>query len=75
MQRGAPLRATPDKVHAIPAAEYAAKAPRPANSRLDTSRLRRTFGIALPTWQEGVRAVVAELTQPPLWDAALKERK
>jgi dTDP-4-dehydrorhamnose reductase len=61
MHRGLPVRATPDKVHAIPAAQYAAKAPRPANSRLDTSRLRKTFGIALPPWQDGVRAVVAEL--------------
>jgi dTDP-4-dehydrorhamnose reductase len=75
MERGAPVRATPDKVHAIPAAEYAAKAPRPANSRLDTSRLRSAFGITLPAWQAGVRAVVAELCQPPLWDTAAKERK
>lgn len=75
MQRGVPVRATPDKLHAIPAAEYAAKAPRPANSRLDTSRLRNTFGVALPPWQDGVRAVVAELAQPHLWDAAKKEPK
>ena len=75
MHRGVPVRATPDKVHAIPAAEYAAKAPRPANSRLDTSRLRNTFGITLPSWQDGVRAVVAELAQPHLWDAAKKESK
>jgi dTDP-4-dehydrorhamnose reductase len=74
MQRGAPVRTTPDKVHPIPAAEYAAKAPRPANSRLDTSRLRNAFGITLPPWRSGVRAVVAELCQPPLWDAAAKER-
>jgi dTDP-4-dehydrorhamnose reductase len=75
MQRGAPVRATPDKVHPIPAAEYAAKAPRPANSRLDTARLRGAFGITLPPWEAGVRAVVAELCQPPLWDAAAKEKK
>jgi dTDP-4-dehydrorhamnose reductase len=75
MQRGIPVRATPGNVHAIPAAEYAARAPRPANSRLDTSRVRAAFGIALPAWQEGVRAVVAELAQPPLWDTAAKERK
>lgn len=75
IQRGAPIRATPDKVHPIPAAEYAAKAPRPANSRLDTSRLRSAFGLSLPPWQAGVRAVVAELCQPPLWDAVAKEKK
>ena len=75
MHLGVPVRATPDKVHPIPAAEYPAKAPRPANSRLDTSRLRNTFGIALPPWQLGVRAVVAELAQLPAWGAAAKESK
>jgi len=73
-QRGAPMRVTPDKVHAIAAAEYAARAPRPANSRLDTTRLRREFGITLPHWQAGVRAVVGELTQPALWTGAAKEK-
>jgi dTDP-4-dehydrorhamnose reductase len=74
MQRGVPVRATPDKVHAIPAAEYAARAPRPANSRLDTTSLRRTFGITLPPWEAGVRAVVGELAQTPLWSPAAKEK-
>jgi dTDP-4-dehydrorhamnose reductase len=36
-------------------------AARPANSRLDTHHLRRTFDLHLPPWQEGVRSVVAEL--------------
>jgi len=73
MKHGAPIRATPAKVHAIPAAEYAARAPRPANSRLDTGKLRDAFGIALPSWVAGVRAVVAELAQAPLWAGAAKE--
>ncbi|MGZ5787619.1 MAG: sugar nucleotide-binding protein, partial [Ramlibacter sp.] len=41
--------------------DYPTAAARPANSRLDTSRLRRTFGLNLPAWQDGVRSVVAEL--------------
>jgi len=73
MKHGAPIRATPDKVRAIPAAEYAARAPRPANSRLDTGRLREAFDIVLPSWETGVNAVVAELTQAPLWAGAAKE--
>lgn len=60
---GLELRAGPSNVRAISSAEYAAKAPRPANSRLDTTRLRTSFGLRLPTWQEGVSAVVAELLQ------------
>jgi len=58
---GMPLKATPATVLPIPAAQYPVAAPRPANSRLDTTRLRATFGLALAPWQDGVREVVAEL--------------
>ena len=50
-----------DRVQAITTAEYPTPARRPANSRLDTSRLRDTFGIELPDWTAGVRAVVREV--------------
>jgi dTDP-4-dehydrorhamnose reductase len=59
--RGMKLRATPDKVKPIPSSAYPVRATRPRNSRLDTSKLRETFQLALPPWQDGVRAVVAEL--------------
>ncbi|WP_332815918.1 dTDP-4-dehydrorhamnose reductase [Ramlibacter sp.] len=59
--RGLPLRARPDRVRAIPASDYPVRAARPGNSRLDTSRLRQAFGLRLPPWQDGVRAVVAEI--------------
>lgn len=58
---GLPLRATPEAVAAVPSSAYPTRARRPLNSRLDTSRLRHTFGLSLPAWQDGVRAVVAEL--------------
>lgn len=58
----------PQDIRAISSAAYPARARRPANSRLDTSRLRQAFDIALPQWQEGVRAVVAELCQRPTLD-------
>jgi dTDP-4-dehydrorhamnose reductase len=35
--------------------EYPTPARRPRNSRLDCSRLRATFGVTLPPWQEGLR--------------------
>jgi len=63
LAHGLPLRVTPGKIRPIPASEYPVRAPRPSNSRLDTSRLREAFGLNLPPWQEGVRAVVAELAQ------------
>ncbi len=58
---GLPLRATPGTVRPIPACDYPVRATRPKNSRLHTARLRETFNLALPPWQDGVRAVVAEL--------------
>lgn len=58
---GMPLKAGPQSIHPIPAAQYPTPAARPANSRLDTTRLRESFGLSLPAWQDGVRAVVAEL--------------
>ncbi|WP_028604613.1 dTDP-4-dehydrorhamnose reductase [Ottowia thiooxydans] len=36
-------------------------APRPRNSRLDTQRLRSTFGLVLPPWQQGVERMLAEI--------------
>ncbi len=48
-------------VDPIATAAYPTPARRPANSRLDTSKLERTFGIALPAWQDGVTACVERL--------------
>lgn len=62
-RRRLPLRAGPEQLRPIPAADYPVRAARPQNSRLDTTRLRQAFGLALPPWQDGVRAVVAELAQ------------
>jgi dTDP-4-dehydrorhamnose reductase len=54
------LQAGPGDVYAVTSAAFPRPAARPANSRLDTSRLRTTFGVALPPWQDGVDAVVTE---------------
>ncbi len=69
--RGIALRTTPDRVRPVPTAEYPTRARRPGNSRLDTTRLRETFGLTLPPWEDGVRAVVAELAQTPPTKACL----
>ena len=61
MARGMAVRAVPERIRAIAAAEYPARARRPQNSRLDTTKLRQTFGLQLPDWKQGVNAVVAEL--------------
>lgn len=55
---GAQLRLTPEAIVPILARDYPTKALRPANSRLDTSKLRAAFGLTLPPWQEIGRAHV-----------------
>ena len=47
------------------AASYPAKAVRPANSRLDTTRLRQTFGIHLPDWRIGLDRMLSEILTHP----------
>lgn len=49
----------------IPTSEYPTPARRPANSRLDCSRLRQVFGITMPAWQQSAAAVVSEILNSP----------
>ena len=42
------------RVKAIPSAEYPTPASRPRNSALDSSKIQRHLGIALPDWQAGL---------------------
>jgi dTDP-4-dehydrorhamnose reductase len=59
--RGLPLRCAPEQVQAITTADYPLPAPRPANSRLDCSKLQTTFGIALPAWSLQIQRMLAEV--------------
>ena len=52
------------QVSPIPSSSYPTPAKRPANSRLDCSRLAHVFGVRLPPWQEGAAACVTRLLQP-----------
>lgn len=58
---GRPMRVARDAVRPIPASAYPTLARRPGNSRLDTTRLRATFGLHLPHWQEGVDHVLDQI--------------
>jgi dTDP-4-dehydrorhamnose reductase len=58
---GKPLNLSPDAIRPIPSSEYPTAAKRPANSRLDTSKLRRTFGLELPNWQSGVQHILQQI--------------
>lgn len=45
----------------VPSADFPTSAKRPLNSRLDTSRLQRSFGLFLPEWRDGVGRMLAEV--------------
>ena len=45
----------------IPTSAYPTPALRPANSRLDNSRFRASFGFGLPAWQTSLAAVLTSL--------------
>ena len=53
----------PVKVAPITTAQYQTPAARPANSRLDTSKLARQFGVTLPDWRRSVAECVRRLLQ------------
>ncbi len=61
MAAGKPLKLTADDVLPIATADYPLPAPRPSNSRLDTSHLRNTFGLLLPDWQSGLDHVLQQI--------------
>lgn len=42
--------------------EYPAKAPRPAYSVLDKTKIKRTYGIVIPHWKESLQECVEKLT-------------
>ena len=45
----------------VSSSEYPTPARRPANSRLDCTRLRQAFNFTMPPWQESAAAVVSEI--------------
>ena len=55
------LRVKPDDVVAIPTADYPTPAARPANSCLDGSKLRQTFGVDVPDWKAALEPVMQAL--------------
>jgi dTDP-4-dehydrorhamnose reductase len=49
------------EVAPVTTAAFPTAAQRPLNSRLDTSKLQRNFGLHLPTWQRGVERMLTEI--------------
>jgi dTDP-4-dehydrorhamnose reductase len=57
----APITGRRPQVRPIRAAEYPTPAARPANSRLDCSKLESAFGIHMRPWREALAPVVREV--------------
>ena len=55
------LAITAQEVAPVPTSAFPTPARRPLNSRLDTTRLRDTFGLTLPDWRIGVRRMLTEI--------------
>ncbi len=60
-QLGWPIKIKDEAITPILTAEYPVAATRPLNSVLDTSKIRKTFGLTLPDWQVGVDEVLQTL--------------
>jgi dTDP-4-dehydrorhamnose reductase len=58
------FRLAPEDVRAIATSEYPLPAKRPMNSRLDTTRVRKTFNLVLPPWQAGLDHVLDLIIKP-----------
>jgi dTDP-4-dehydrorhamnose reductase len=61
---GRPMKVSLEAVKAIATVDYPTPAKRPANSRLDTRKLRETFGLELPHWQEGLAHILDQILKP-----------
>lgn len=60
-ERGGPSAS----VRPITTADYPTPATRPANSRLDCSRISKVHGVALPEWQGALATVIERLQSTP----------
>jgi dTDP-4-dehydrorhamnose reductase len=56
-----PMKVAAEAIQAVPTSAFPTAAKRPGNSRMDTSKLRRTFGITLPHWRVGVDRMLVEV--------------
>ena len=59
-QVGEPIRVPSNAIVPIPTSAYPTPAKRPYNSRLDTTKLKTTFGLHLPDWKDGVQRMLVE---------------
>lgn len=60
-QAGIPLKVAADAIKPVPTTAYPTAARRPLNSRMDTTKIKRSFDLHLPAWQNGVARMLGEV--------------
>jgi dTDP-4-dehydrorhamnose reductase len=60
---GIDLKVTRDAIKPVPTSAFPTPARRPHNSRMDTAKLQKTFGLHLPNWQTGVERMLSEVLE------------
>ena len=58
---GQPIKVAADGIEPVPSSAFVTAAKRPGNSRMNTRKLRTTFGLALPSWQSGTDRMLSEV--------------
>lgn len=58
--RGEAIQVAADAIEPVPTSAFPTPAKRPGNSRMNTRKLRDTFGVALPDWRAGVERMLTE---------------
>ncbi len=61
LKAGVELRISGKDILPVSSEEFPTEAKRPNNSRLDTTLLQKTFGLHLPSWEQGVLRTVKEI--------------
>jgi dTDP-4-dehydrorhamnose reductase len=60
---GIALKVAPDAINPVPTSAFLTPAKRPHNSRMDTTKLRHTFELNLPSWETGVERMLSEVLE------------
>lgn len=58
---GMEFKVKAEDISPVSSEEFPAAAARPSNSRLDTTRLQKAFGLHMPAWEQGVLRTVKEI--------------
>jgi dTDP-4-dehydrorhamnose reductase len=60
---GVDIKVPPSAIMPVPTSAFPTPAKRPHNSRMDTTKLRQTFDLNLPSWEVGVARMLNEVLE------------